>query len=112
MNRLSLLYPAHKPCRMAALLVLLFAAFPGTAFAQKTAPAPPPAAAPFPDLVTPPAPSQKVMLAQDSRLDRAVTLDVISVPLGEVLQKENLDKSTNTMEDAHKFLLTAAPCGL
>ena len=111
MNRLSFHCPAHKPCRTAALLVLLFAAFPGTAFAQKTAPAPP-AAASFPDPVTPPAPSQKVMLAQDSRLDRAVTLDVISVPLGEVLQKESLDKSTDKTEDGHKFLLTAAPCGL
>ena len=108
MNRLSFLYPTRRPCRTAALF-LLFAAVSSTALAQKPAPARPTAAVPFPDPVTPPAPSQKVMLTQDSRLDRVLSLDLISVPLGEVLQKESLDKSTDKMEDAHKFLLTAAP---
>ena len=84
MNRLSFLYPTRRPCRTAALFLLF--ALPGAAFAQKPVPAPPTAAASFPDPVTPPAPSQKVMLMQDSRLDRPVTLDIISVPLGEVLE--------------------------
>ena len=51
----------------------------------------------------------KGTLAQDSRLDRPISLDVISVPLDEVLKTESLDKSTETMEDGHRFLLTAAP---
>ena len=91
MNRL----PTRRPRPQAALFFLLLGALPAAALAQK------------PTLT--PAPSQKQMLAQDSRLDRAVSLDVISVPLNEVLQKESLDKSTETMEDGHRFLLTAAP---
>ncbi|MDQ2799415.1 MAG: hypothetical protein M3Y13_07205 [Armatimonadota bacterium] len=49
------------------------------------------------------------MLDGDSRLDRLISLDVISVPLDEALQKENLDKSTATKEDTNRFFLTAAP---
>ena len=96
MNRLSSLRRARRPCPSAALLLFL-AVLPGAALAQKPAPAAPPAV------------SQKTMLDRDSRLDRPVTLDLISVPLGEVLQQESLDKSTDKMEDGHRFLLTAAP---
>ena len=106
MNRLPFHCPALRPCRPAALFLLL-AALPGAAFAQKAA-APLPAAS-FPAPAAPPAPSPQAMLAGDSRLDRPVSLDLISVPLGEVLQKESLDKSTDKMEDGHRFLLTAAP---
>ena len=102
MNRLSL-----RPRPQAALLLLLCAVLPGTALAQKPAAVTP--AAPSPAPITSVPLSQKEMLAQDSRLDRPVTLDVISVPLNEVLQKESLDKSTETMEDGHRFLLTADP---
>jgi len=80
-------------CPKMMLAFLLLAAAPTVALAQK-----PPAAL-----------SQKQTLAQDARLDRVVSLDVISVPLGEVLQQESLDKSTEKMEDGHRFLLTAAP---
>ena len=106
MNRLPFRCPALRPRPLAALFLLL-AALPAAAFAQK--PAAPPPAASFPAPAAPPAPSQQAMLAGDSRLDRPVSLDLISVPLGEVLQKESLDKSTDKMEDGHRFLLTAAP---
>ena len=96
MNSLLPCRPAQRPRRLAALLLLL-AVLPGAALAQK------PAAG------TPAVLSQKAMLASDTRLDRPVTLDLISVPLGEVLQQESLDKSTDKMEDGHRFLLTAAP---
>ncbi len=114
-NRLSSHCPVPRPCRQAMLLLFLLAGLPVATVAQK--PATPPAvtpAAPSPAPVTPPALTapvltQKQMLDGDTRLDRPVTLDVISVPLGEVLQKESLDKSTDKMEDANRFLLTAAP---
>ena len=111
MNRLSTCRQARHPRSQAVLFLLLLGALPGGAVAQKPVATPPAAtpALPSPALVTPPALSQKEMLAQDTRLDRPITLDVISVPLNEVLQKESLDKSTETMEDGHRFLLTAAP---
>ncbi len=115
MNRLSFRRQARSPRPPAALVLFLLAALPSAALAQKPVevPAvvvpPPPPAAPSPVLAVPPALSQKEMLAQDSRLDRPISLDVISVPLNEVLQKESLDKSTETMEDGKRFLLTAAP---
>ncbi len=113
MNRPS----AHIPRWLrpqTALFLLLLVACPGPALAQKTAAPPamvtPPAAPapPAPATLPPPALTQKEMLAQDARLDRPISLDVISVPLNEVLQKESLDKSTDKMEDGHRFLLTAA----
>ena len=107
MNRLSFPCPAGRQGRTAALFLLLLAAFPGATLAQKPAPAPPPAL--VTPAVTPPALTQKQMLDGDSRLDRVISLDVISVPLGEVLKQESLDKSTDTMEDGKRFLLTAAP---
>lgn len=109
MNRLSSHCPISRPCRQAMLLPFLLIGLPGATFAQK--PATRPAvmtAVPSPAPVTSPGLTQKQMLDGDTRLDRPVTLDVISVPLGEVLQKESLDKSTETMEDGHRFLLTAA----
>ena len=106
MNRLPSPRPVPRPCPLAALFLLLIA-LPSAAFAQKTA-APPPAAS-FPAPAAPPAPSQKALLDGDSRLDRLISLDVISVPLGEVLQKESLDRSTEKMEDGKRFLLTIAP---
>ena len=48
------------------------------------------------------------MLAQDTRLDRPVTLDIISVPLEDVLKKESVDKSTDKKNDADKLVLTAS----
>jgi len=118
-NRLSFLCPIPRPCRQAMLLLFLLAGLPVATVAQKPATPPavtPPAPSPIPSpaLVTPPAPpptvlTQKQMLDGDTRLDRPITLDVISVPLGEVLQKESLDMSTDKMEDANRFLLTAAP---
>gem|GEM_PF-1946803 len=113
MNRLSFLCPARRSCRPAALFLFFLAVLPGTAFAQKPVATPP--AVTYGVQATPNLrPTQEgavtqEMLAQDSRLDRLISLDVISVPLNEVLQKESLDKSTETMEDGHKFLLTAAP---
>ncbi len=109
-NRPPFRCPARRP-RPPAALFLLLAALPSAALAQKPVaktPTPTPPAS-FPATAGPPAPSQKAMLAGDSRLDRPVSLDLISVPLGEVLQQESLDKSTNTLEDEHRFLLTAAP---
>ena len=103
MNRLPSPRTVPRPCPQAALFLLL-AALPGAALAQKPVPAPP-AVTP----AAPPALTQKEMLDRDSRLDRPISLDVISVPLGEVLQKESLDKSTDKMEDGKRFLLTAAP---
>ena len=97
MNRLPFHRSIFKQGWPAALFFLLAAALPSAALAQKPPTAPPPAF------------GQKQMLAQDPRLDRVVSLDVISVPLGEVLQQESLDKSTEKMEDGHRFLLTAAP---
>jgi len=109
-NRLSPPRHASRRCRQAALTIFLLAFFPVAAFAQKPVAAPhATAAASFPDPAPPPDPNQKQMLAQDSRLDRPISLDIISVPLGEVLQKQSLDRSTETMEDGHRFLLTAAP---
>ena len=113
MNRLLFLCPARRSCRPAALFLFFLAVLPGTAFAQKPVATPP--AVTYGVQATPNLrPTQEgavtqEMLAQDSRLDRLISLDVISVPLNEVLQKESLDKSTETMEDGHKFLLTAAP---
>ena len=97
-----------RPRPRVALLLLFLAALPGVAFAQKSA-ALPPTVASTPPSAALPALTQKQMLDGDSRLDRFVSLDVISVPLNEVLQKESLDKSTDTMEDGKRFLLTAAP---
>ncbi len=114
MNRLSSPRPILRPCRQAAALLLL-AALPGHALAQKPAaqkPAvPPPAAAPAvpssdagPSLALSPkeALAQKRMLDADKRLDCPVTLDVISVPLDEVLQKESTQAkpSVNKSADA------------
>ena len=102
---------SSRPCRQ-AIFAFLLAAFPGLAFAQKPAvtPAAPPPALGISLIFNPrEALDQKQTLDADSRLDRLISLDVISVPLGEVLQKESLDKSTETMEDGHQFLLTAAP---
>ena len=102
MNRLSLRRP-----RPQAALFLLLAVLPGTAHAQKPVSVTPPV------LSSPPAETsplgQKQMLDGDARLDRSISLDAISVPLNEVLQKESLDKSTDKMEDGKRFLLTAAP---
>ena len=115
MNRLSFHRQARPPRHPAALVLLLLAALPGAALAQKPAAVPAvvapsrPSVTPSPAPAVPPVLTQKEMLAQDNRLDRVISLDVISVPLDEVLQKESLDKSTETMEDGHKFLLTAAP---
>lgn len=109
MNRPSSRPPVQRPNSLATLSLLLFAALPGGALAQKPAAVVPPVPSPVSVPVPPPVLSQKEMLAQDSRLDRVLSLDVISVPLDEVLQKESLDKSTETMEDGHRFLLTAAP---
>jgi len=115
-NRLPSRRPARRPGPQAVLFLLLLAALPGAAFTQKRA-APPPVATPdtpSPDagpslaLGQKEALSQKQMLDADKRLNRLISLDVISVPLNEVLQKESLDKSTETMEDAHRFLLTAS----
>ena len=103
------LTPRHG--RLTALFCLFTTALSGAAFAQKLAFTPPSVTltplSPAPAM--PPTLTQKEMLAQDNRLDRLLSLDIISVPLDEVLQKESLDKSTETMEDGHKFLLTAAP---
>lgn len=109
MNRLSTHRQTHRT--QLVLFLLFLGALPSSALAQRTGATPPVTAPtmPSPALVPPPALSQKQILAQDSRLDRPVSLDVISVPLNEVLQKESLDKSTDTMEDGHRFLLTAAP---
>ncbi len=85
----------------AALFFLLCAALPGAVHAQSPAAVVP--------AVVPRALSQKALPASDSRLDRPVTLDLISVPLSEVLQQQSLDKSTDKMEDGHRFLLSAAP---
>jgi len=117
-NRLSSSRRVPRPRPQAALLLFLLTALPGAALAQKpvaAAPAPAPSLAPM----TPPAPVKKEaavgervtqeMLAGDKRLDRLVSLDVISVPLGEVLQQQSIDKSTDKMEDGNKFVLTAAP---
>jgi len=101
MNRLSLPRRARRLRPQAALLLFFLAALPGAALAQKPAAAPPPAQK---ETV-----AQKEMLAGDKRLDRLVSLDVISVPLGEVLQQQSIDKSTDKMEDGNKFVLTAAP---
>ena len=119
MNKLSSPRPAHQTCPQAMFFLCLLAVLPGTAFAQNLAAAPLAVTPAAPSSVTPAAPSpapltssvltQKQMLDGDTRLDRLITLDVISVPLDEVLQKESLDKSTDKMEDANKFLLTAAP---
>ncbi len=109
MNRLSSHRTALWYCPQAALFLLL-AALPGAAPAQKPA-APPPAVTPA---ASSPAPgpslalsqkealSQKQMLDADKRLDRPVTLDVISVPLDEVLQKQSVDKSADTKPAADK----------
>ena len=116
MNTLSFRGLALQLCRR-AFLVSLLAAFPVAALAQKTAsppsvvPSAAPSSAPAMLALRPPqvgAPTKEV-LAQDIRLDRLISLDVISVPLSEVLQKESLDKSTDTLEDGHRFLLTATP---
>ena len=113
MNRPSSSRHAPRLCPWAALLLL--AAMPGPARAQKPA-APPPAialAAPSPAsgpslaLSQKDALSQKKMMDADARLDRLISLGVISVPLNEVLQKESLDKSMTKIEDANKFVLTA-----
>jgi len=114
-NRLSFPRSALWPCWQATLLLLLVG-LSGAARAQKPTDAPPadtPTATSHssesslaPDQKE--ALSQKQMLAQDKRLDRLISLDVISVPLGEVLQKESLDKSTEKMEDGNRFLLTAS----
>ena len=109
MNRL----PCPRPCPPATLVLLLLAALPVSALSQKNTS--PHTLAPA---VTPAAPAlapdqkeaaQKKMLDADSRLDRPISLDVISVPLGEVLKQESLDKSTDKTEDGKRFLLTAAP---
>ena len=112
MNRLSSLRPAHWPRLQAMLFLFLFAAFPEAAHAHKTAQMLPTVTstmpAPAPAVVSPTL-TQKQTLASDNRLDRLISLDVISVPMNEVLQKESIDKSTETMEDGHRFLLTATP---
>ena len=112
-----------------ACLCLWAALLPLPSLAQKSA-APKPAA-PKP-AASPPASeaslglspqealAQKQMLAGDKRLDRLVSLDVISVPLDEVLQKESVNGSadakpstdaklgTDTKPDPDKLALTAS----
>jgi len=126
-NRLSSLRPILRPCRQAAALLLLIAGMSGPALAQKAAvppavtPAPlSPASGPSLALSPKEALAQKQMLDADKRLDRPITLDVISVPLDEVLQKENVNKSDDTKTstdakasadakpDPDKLALTAA----
>jgi len=101
-NRLSSLRPIPRSCWQAALL-LLIAVMSGPTLAQKAAPPPPAAPAASPPasglslaLSQKEALSQRQMLDADTRLDRPVSLDVISVPLDEVLQKESVSKSTDT----------------
>jgi len=81
---------ALRPGPQVALLALI-AALPGPALAQKLVPppraVPSAASAPSLGLSLKEALSQKQMLDADTRLDRPVFLDVISVPLDEVLQK-------------------------
>ena len=104
MNKLSFLFPVHQHYRTAALcfflsVVLQVSVFQGIAFAQQSAVTPAAASAAL---------TQKQMLDGDQRLERPITLDLISVPLDEVLQKESVDKSTDKIEDTNRFLLTAA----
>lgn len=116
MNTLSSRRLALRPYRW-ALPICLLAALPVATLAQKPVATPPAVAATassFAPTVPAPRPppegaAAQEMLIQDTRLDRLISLDVISVPLDEVLRKESLDKSTETMEDGHRFLLTAAP---
>jgi len=106
-NKLPSPLRAPRSCGLATFFLYLLAALPSIALAQKPTDAPP-------AITSSSAPatlatlSQKQMLAQDSRLDRVLSLDIISVPINEVLQKESLDKSTDTMEDGKRFLLTAS----
>ncbi len=109
MNRPSSSRHALWPCPWAVALLLL-AALPVSTLAQKPA-APPPAvtpAAPSPTsgpslgLSQKEALSQKQMLDADKRLDRLISLDVISVPLDEVLQKQSVNKNTDIKPSADK----------
>ena len=90
MNRLSTPHCARRLGPQGALLLLL-AALPGAAPAQTPAAAPPATTRAAPAPQTPPIPAKKeaaigevvtqAMLAGDKRLDRVISLDVISVPL-------------------------------
>ncbi len=103
MNKFPFPGLALRPGPQAALLALI-AALPGPALAQKLVPPPPavpsPASAPSLGLGQKEALSQKQMLADDKRLDRLISLDVISVPLDEVLQKESVNKSADAKTSA------------
>ena len=113
MNKFPFAGLAPRPCPWVAFLLLV--ALPGPTLAQKPVP-PPPAAAPAasppaaPSLALGPkeALSQKQMLDADKRLDRPVTLDVISVPLDEVLQKESINKSADAKPAPDRLVLTAS----
>ena len=102
MNNASL-PSAVRRCLTAALF-LLPAALPAPSLAQKSAaPKPaasPPASAASLGLSPQEALRQKQMLADDKRLDRFISLDVISVPLDEVLQQVSIKPATEKSKDA------------
>jgi len=123
MNKFSFPSPVLRPGPQVALLILI-SALPGPTLAQKTTAALPavtaaassPASGPSLALSPKEALAQKQMLADDKRLDRPVTLDVISVPLDEVLQKQSADTkpsadtkgSADAKPDPERLILTAS----
>ncbi len=106
MNRLS--SSRRVPRFYVRAAVLLLAALPGPTLAQKPAAAPPAASESSLALSPKEALAQKQMLDADARLDRLVSLDVISVPLDEVLQKQSVSKSADAKLDPDNLVLTAA----
>ncbi len=107
MNRLSSYRSIPQVCVSMALLYL--AALPAPASSQKPAAAPRPASASSLALSPKEAAAQKQMLDADKRLDRPISLDVISVPLNEVLQQVSLKpKDSKEKADPNQLVLTSS----